>query len=242
MAILKQGSITLNSGAKGDTGADGANGGLGKWQGKSIGLFGDSIMDGATFGNFQTQIENKTGATCTNFGSSGANAGRLVGIMTPIKDRDGVQPATEPDYSLYDAVVIQIGTNGSPSFGSLTDISVDSYLDIPASYVDDVTYLNTFSDSFYGNLGICIEYVKAQNENCRIYLLTPPHKSSGGITIYRDAMIEIGQLYSIPIINAMDNAGMEEKQYLKYSYDGIHLNTLGNNLWGNYVGEQLNSM
>jgi lysophospholipase L1-like esterase len=229
-------------GVAGVAGADGADAGIGKWDGKSIGLFGDSLMEGASFGNFQTQIETKTGATCTNFGSSGANAGRLVGIMTPIKDRDAVQPSTEPDYTLFDAIVIMIGTNFDASgYGTIADIPTDSYLDIPATYADETTYLNTFPDKFYSNVGMCIEYVKEHNENCRIYLVTPPYETTGDSKTLRDHIIAIGEHYSIPVINAIDNAGLEEKQWLKYSYDGTHFNTLGNEIWGNYIGEQLNS-
>lgn len=215
-----------------------------QWTGKKIAFFGDSMVIGSTEGNYQEYLEDITGAIYTNYGSSGANTGRLVGIMTTIKDRDAVQPAGEPDYTTFDAILIQIGTNEDVSFGTIADISTDSYLDIPATYATETIYLNTFADTFYGNIGICIEWVKEHNKDCKIYLVNIPPENSGtatNATDVRDALFEIGALYGVHVINALDNAGIEDKQLLKYSTDGTHLNYFGNELWGNYIGRQLNN-
>ena len=247
---IRVGNLGMTKGSKGDkgdagadgaagaTGASGVAGGLGKWSGKTLALFGDSM----TNGDYNSELIAKAGVLIpTTYGLSGATTSSLVGMMTSINDRDATRfndPA--PDFTTIDLVLIQIGTNVDATLGTIADISTDSYLDIPVTYADETTYLNTFPDTFYGNLGICIEWVKEHNQDCRIYLITPPQEDDYDHTIHRDAMIELGKFYSVPVINAIDNAGIELKQLMKYSSDGTHLNVLGNDLWGNYVGEQLN--
>ena len=215
-----------------------------RYANKMIAFFGDSITAG-TSGGYVSYVDEITQSQSSNYGSSGADTGRLAGIMTIIKDRDAASPSSTPDYNLIDALTIMIGTNGGVR-GSISDIPAQSYQDIP--FTDGVLidteekYLNLFADTFYGNLGICIEYVKQHNPNTYIYLVTPPHSDRGSyaqMPAVRLAMIEIAKFYSIAIIDSQDHAGIEKKQLLKYSADLTHLNALGNELWGKYLGYKI---
>ena len=165
--------------------------------------------------------------------------------MTPIKNRDVHSSSSIPDYNLIDALTIMIGTNGGVS-GSISDIPTQSYQDMP--FTDGILidteekYLNLFADTFYGNLGLCIEYVKQNHPNTYIYLVTPPHSDRGGYSqmpLVRLAMIEIAKFYSIAIIDSQESSGISKKSLSKYSTDLTHLNETGNELWGKYLGYKI---
>ena len=216
---------------------------LSRFSKETIYCFGDSITQG-TAGGYVDLVSGELNCTAVNYGSSGAATARLVGMMTNLPSRDGTTSADwDPNYTDVAAVTIMIGTNGGVS-GTLADIPAKSVTDIPYDTVatlDD--YLNSFPDTFYGNLGLCIEYVKEKNPQTEIYLVAPVQSDRDNFQNsekVRDAMIEIAQHYAIGLINATDHCGVEKKQIMKYTSDGTHLVELGNQLLARYIARKLN--
>ncbi|MCT9812408.1 SGNH/GDSL hydrolase family protein [Acidovorax sp. Be4] len=218
-----------------------------RFVGKKFYHFGDSITEG-TEGGYVKYVQNVVQCISTNYGSSGARTGRLVALATDQLNRQEVGgPATNPDYTGVAGVTIMIGTNdiNGGAIGSLVDIPAKSLQDVPftpaggplVSTPDQ--YWALFPNTFYGNVGLVIEYIKYRNANTLIYLVSPPHNTAYDMTVIRAALAALAKFYSIRFIDAQDEAGLERKQFMKYSYDGSHLNVLGNDLWGNYVGHRI---
>jgi lysophospholipase L1-like esterase len=219
-----------------------------RFVGQKVYHFGDSITEG-TQGGYVKYIQGIVQCMPTNYGSSGARTGRLVAIATDQPNRQEVGGAAiNPDYTGVVAVTIMIGTNdiASPgTIGTLADIPTQSLQSLPftsaggASITTANEYWALFPNTFYGNLGLVIEYIKYRNSKTLIYLISPPHQNGADMAVISTALAAIAKHYSVRFIHAQDEAGLEKKQLTKYSYDGTHLNTLGNELWGKYVGHRL---
>jgi lysophospholipase L1-like esterase len=209
----------------------------------------DGVQQGRSPKPYPSVVADITGATITNYGDNGATTGRLVGWMTHIKNRDAYSPSTTPDYTNVDFVTIQIGTNGGVT-GTIDDIPYE-----PAKSVDKLPvtikgttatteeqYWALFPNSLYGNVALCIEYVKFKNPKTKIYLITPPHVDRDyweQNAKVRTALLAIAKLYSVPVIDAQENAGIDKKHLPLFSTDWVHLTTEGNEIWGKYVARQL---
>lgn len=173
--------------------------------------------------------------------------------MTHIKDRETGTPTSIPNYENIDFITIQIGTNGGVGISTFYDIPMiigNTVLDLPFEYKGatintEDEYWALFPNRFYSNIALCIEYVQAKNPNTKIFLITPPiTKFLGldydcGIKKVRKALIEIGEHYAVPVIDAQVNAGIWLHNIYKCTIDGTHLNEFGNKLWGTYIGEQI---
>lgn len=219
-----------------------------RFVGKKVYHFGDSITEG-TEGGYVKYVQDILQCVSTNYGSSGSRTGRLVAKATDQPDRQTVGGAvTNPDYTDVAAVTIMIGTNDiavPASIGTLADIPAQSLQDLPftpsggSAVTTPAEYWALFPNTFYGNLGLVIEYIKHKNSNTLIYLISPPHQNGADMAAIATALAEIAKHYSVRFIDAQNEAGLEKKQLLKYSYDGTHLNALGNELWGRFVGHRI---
>lgn len=217
-------------------------------------FFGDSITEG-TDGGYVGLVKEKVGlGNVVNYGSSGAATGRLVDIMTGLGIREPVN-VRNVDYMTCKAITIQIGTNGGISGNFEKDIPNISIYDIqsypytynnPDGTITDATLDNAedyfkklFPNTFYGNLALCLEWVRWKNPNCRVYLITIPPSDRNNHIAVRDALIELGNLYSIHVIDAQANSGCSIRNITEWSLDKTHLNVVGNELWASYIAREL---
>lgn len=215
-----------------------------RFKNKKFYCFGDSITQG-TQGGYVGYIAGILGANVTNYGSSGAQAGRLVSIMTgqPNRQESGNEH-TAPDYSNVSGISIMIGTNHTwqdPStLGSITEI--------PTSKVTDFTnpndYWALFPNKFVTNLALCIEYVKWKNKELEIHLITPPYKvdateGANNVAKLIPSIEAVAKFYSVHLIYATYESGLAYKNLDTYTYDGTHLSTLGNKVFGNFVANKI---
>lgn len=172
-----------------------------------------------------------------------------------------IVPFAKPDISEYeiwktknrDAIFIQIGTNGGVGSSTRNDIPIHSFSEIP--YTNEVTgeLIDTFdkhaalfniaNNNFWGNLCLVIEYVLYVNPQCRIFLVTEPTTLAGtGSFIQVNTTIkEIASLYGIEVIDAINNAGITDRNKHIYYLDNLHFNDLGKERWGKYLGNFLKS-
>lgn len=217
-------------------------------------FFGDSITQG-TDGGYVDLVKDKIGlGNAVNYGSSGATTGRLVDIMTGLGIREPGS-VRNVDYMTCKAITIQIGTNGGVSGNFEKDIPNISIYDIqsyPYTYNNsDGTITNAtldnaedyfkklFPNTFYGNLALCLEWVRWKNPNCRVYLITIPPSNRNNHIAVRDALIKLGNLYSIHVIDAQANSGCSIRNITEWSLDKTHLNIIGNELWASYIAREL---
>lgn len=235
--------------------------------GKNVAFFGDSITQG-TDGGFVGKIQSKARLNlATNYGSSGAATPRLASIMlgNPFRESSGL---SYKDYMMYQAVVIQIGTNGGVSGNinnDIPDIGIYDISSYPYEYsasgktIADATvnepiefFTKCFANTFYGNIALCIEYVRYINPNCRIFLTTiPPDVSVSGTTktivnsdSVRTAIMSLAAKMGVQVIDARANAGLSltNVKYWNLSSDGgikQHLNAKGNEMWASYIAHEL---
>lgn len=219
---------------------------------KTLFYFGDSITAG-TEGGYVKYINEVLKCEATNYGDSGATVSRLVDIMTPLPNRQTSEKnfPTQPDYTESAAITIMIGTNngivgGTFVTGSISDIPAESANDIPytpqsgpqVTTIDE--HLERFPNTGYGNMGILIEYAKYINPEVEIFLISPPVNDRGGNQDEIEGHLKtISDFYALRFINAKIECGVNMKDLMRYSYDGTHMNTLGNKLLGNYIAYKI---
>lgn len=193
-----------------------------KYKGKKALWLGDSI---SVVGNptYPKKVCEALGMALVNKASSGGNSERMRNIL------QGGEGYTATDLNGIDYVFIMIGHNCDYAAEGLSNTTtVTSQIsDIPT---DDTPYAD-FPTTYHGNIGSCVEYIWAQNNAIQIYFLTP---IQGATTRYinttpkaREALIEIGRFYSIPVIDVYANSGICRKNIGKYAYDDVHPNADG---------------
>lgn len=226
-----------------------------RFNGKKVYYFGDSITQGnpGVFTSYTNRVTEILQCSGTNYGSSGAKTDRLVGIMTNLNPRDGTSKIYNPDYTDVAAVTIMIGTNDASSTGNITG----SLSDIPSQRVQDLPFTTAggvvvttpddywalFPNTYYGNLSLCIEYVKWKNPLTVIYLISATQRPSGpGITTppmeaVVIAMTAIGRFYATKYLDATHECGLDLKGIDTWSPDKLHPNNaIGVPRIGDYVG------
>jgi lysophospholipase L1-like esterase len=208
-----------------------------RFYGLTIITAGDSITQG-TMGGYVKYLGEIVGCLVQNVGSSGAKTNRLTAILTDIKDRsDTSQTYITPDYTKAAAITIMIGTNVDAVTGSIADIPAnDSILNHVGT---ELEYLNTFPNTYYGNLGLIIEFIKWKNPKIEIFLVSPPYGNLGDADLVSTRMREIAQFYSINFFDGTHSFGLTKKLKGSWTYDGTHLNEYGNEVWGKSLANRL---
>lgn len=215
-----------------------------RFKGKKFYCFGDSITEG-TQGGYVSYIANKLQANVSNYGSSGAQTGRLVSIMTgqPNRQESG-NFVTASDYTDVAGISIMIGTNHSwqtvSQLGSISDIPTSKVTD----YTNDSEYWALFPNNFTANLALCIEYAKWKNKEMEIHLITPPYQVDAGegaahIAKLIPSLEAVAKFYGVHLIYGTYESGLAYKNLDSYTYDGTHLNTLGNKVFGRFVAQKI---
>lgn len=214
-----------------------------EWVGSKFVSFGDSItwQDGKAYGNsgeiargYQTVIKEKLSlAGCENYGVSGrpvAN-GTANGAGT-------VSTVQTADYSNYDLCIIAGGTN-------------DFKLNVPLGNIEDSTLDDT---TFYGAYRKMVEHILTQNPTLRICLFTPLQRDNGGYNTntvnkaghklidYVRAIVDIGEMYALPVCNMYANSGITKLNLSLYTIDGLHPNDIGYERMGGYAAAFINNV
>lgn len=183
------------------------------WLGDSIGVTGTV--------SYPQAVANKLGMRLNNKCSSGGNTTRMRAIL------QGLDTYTAPDLTDIDYAFIMIGHNGGVVNSTLADIPTD-----------DTSYTE-FPDTYYGNVGSCIEYLRDQKPGIKIFFITPIQSNNPGYISAsaeaKAAMIELGDYYSIPVIDAHGECGICTKNVTEYTSDGTHLDDRGVPVLAEYI-------
>jgi len=228
-------------------------------KGKNVAFFGDSITQG-TDGGFVGLVKSKSWLNiAANYGSSGAATPRLASIMlgNPFRESTNV---SYKDYMKYQAVVIQIGTNGGVSGNidnDIPDIGIYDISDYPYEYsasgktIASATvnepiefFTKCFANTYYGNVALCIEYVRYINPNCRIFLTTIPHNIGfANFDTVRNAILNLTAKMGVQVLDAGAYAGLGVWNITDWCRDTgsskTHFNEKGNEMWAAYLANEL---
>jgi lysophospholipase L1-like esterase len=215
--------------------ADGVLGNLqSKWLGKTYAMLGDSItwQDGNAYNNasysantgqiakgYGTLLKTKTGlGTLINYGISGASMARSSSY--PTNGSISVDGQTR-NFAAVDLVTIAAGTN---------DFKLNVALGTQG-VIGDTTFDDT---TFYGSYRKLIEYMLTQKPNLKIVLFTPLQRNNSSYDVntvnsagaklndYRNAIINIGAMYGIPVLDLYGQSGITKLTFSTYLMDGLH--------------------
>ena len=212
-----------------------------KWEGKSAINFGTSIswQDGKAYTQsadigkiakgWQSHVRENTGITIQNEGVSGS---RLIGAS-------GTRVLAETfDFSPYDVVFFEIATN-------------DFRLDTPLGTLGIMGDTAFETGTFYGGYRHLIEYVLTSNPEIKIVLFTPLQRDNSGYDVntvngaghklydYVQAIREIGEMYSLQVIDLYKESGFNKFTLDTFTMDGLHPNDLGYVRMGETVSDYL---
>lgn len=209
---------------------------IGTFEGKTMNVFGDSIsMDGDGSSSLKRgdrwtgAFERELKFRITNFAIGGSR-------MTP--EADG----TDQFKSVYN--VVMDGSDGTKTVDFQSDYTIifsgtnDHSKNMPLGTIADTT-----SATFYGSYKLVIQKLLTQNIDLKLFLVTPIQKFMGHTTTdngegwfwneangngdtlndFAQAIRNIGELYSIPVIDLHRKSRINEFTYTLYhSSDYLH--------------------
>ena len=191
------------------------------WSGKNWAMSGDSIVA-------QNKWQPTTAAllgvsTYTGWGVAGS---KMADILTN---------RTSNDFGALDLYGVSSGTNDFIDLGKGTQT--------PLGSKDDAKGAATF----WGASRLVIETVLGYKPSLRMFMMAPLHRgdeykvAQGGTPLrsYRDAIIEIGTLYGLPVYDQMSRSGIGPATFGSYmqtdGFDNLHPNDAG----GRLIGQQM---
>ena len=154
----------------------------------------------------------KLGLSITNKGVSGA---RWADIS---KYEDLPTTADNTDFSKYDIVTLMAGINDYISSSPLGIISESDF----------------DRNTFIGGMQYVIKKIFTDNPKIKILLATPlkctttkQNTQSLSLIDYANAIKQVAELYSIPVLDLYLNSGFNKYNLLQYTFDGLHPNNDG---------------
>lgn len=212
---------------------------------------GDSITAG-TQGGYIKYLEAAFDTVILNHGSSGARARRVFDIVTAgegLEKRDSstagtVWPAI--NWTGTTCVTLMIGTNDSDgsSFGSITDLPATTFIDHPTL----AEYAALFPNNYLSNIAFVIEYIRNKAPKAEIHIITPPYRfdavnGTQRITKLIPALEAVSKFYGVHLIYGTYESGIGFKEMNGalniYSYDDIHFNEVGNEVFGKFIAQKV---
>lgn len=214
--------------------------------------FGDSITEG-THGGYVKYLSEAFGTAVANYGSSGARTNRGVDIITAGSGLPRRDPATAnwtwpvKDFTDLKCVTMMFGTN------DLADMLMGSIDDLPTTNLTDYTnpldYWALFPNTYIGNIALMIEFIKSKAPKAEIHIVAPVYgyyaslgpESTQSLIPHLEA---VTRYYGVHLIYGTYESGLSYKLMNPaasnpYSYDGVHLNVLGNEVFGKFLAQKV---
>ena len=188
---------------------------LSKFKNETIPLFGDSITywdnkfcwiegyENYLIKGYPSYIKEMLQCNIENYAIHGATISTVIdnNINSIVKGKD---------FSKYNYCLLTGGTNDQGKNAEIGDLTS----------TDNTTYI--------GSLKEIIEHIYSQNSNIKIFLLAPiKNKVDGGITKYANAMEEVANYYSIPILRMDKLSRISSYTMNNLTFDGYHPNNNG---------------
>ena len=222
--------------------------------GKKVFALGDSMTAGYN-GGYLKYLEAAFGASVINYGENAARSTRMVDILTagsgiPLRNSVGANTMPAKDITNVACVTLMIGTNDSDgAISSLAEMAnLPSDTDNVYGYPDPLNYFAKFTNSYIGNIALCIEYIQWKSPTAEIHIIAPPHLYNGAsgrarILQLQEPLKAICEKYSVHFINGTVESGISYKLMNPalgiFSTDSTHLTVAGNKLFGEYVAAKV---
>ena len=138
------------------------------------------------------------------------------------------------EFSDKDLVIIAAGTN-------------DFKLNVPLGDKGESGDISFDDTTFYGAYRKSIEKILSVNPTIRIVLFTPLQRDNSDYDVnttngsghklidYVNAIIEIGEMYGVPIVDLYRNSGITKLNLSQFTTDGLHLSQSGYDRSSNYA-------
>lgn len=222
-----------------------------RFSGKKVIALGDSITEG-TAGGYIKYLEAAFDTVILNHGASGGRASRVFDQVVAGEGLDRRNSATAGtawpviDFTDTACVTLMIGTNDSDgsSFGAVTDIPTTNFSD----HATLAEYAALFPNNYLANIAFVIEYIRNKAPKAEIHIITPPYRydtnaGTSRITKLIPFLEAVTRFYGVHLIYATYESGIGFKQMNgalnMYSYDGIHFNEQGNEVFGKFIAQKV---
>lgn len=222
-----------------------------RFSGKKVIALGDSITAG-TQGGYIKYLEAAFDTVILNHGSSGGRAGRVFDQVVAGEGLDRRNSSTAGttwpviNFAGAACVTLMIGTNDSDGsfFGSIADVPSTNFSD----HATLAEYAALFPNNYLANIAFVIEYIRNKAPKAEIHIITPPYyydtaNGTQRITKLIPALEAVSRYYGVHLIYATYESGIGFKQMNGalniYSYDGIHFNEQGNEVFGKFIAQKV---
>lgn len=186
----------------------------------------DRSTDSVAHPNFSEIVKEKLGCdTLINYACNGIS----ISSTSPVTPERAI---VKQYLNMEDADVVLI-CGGTNDFG--TSVAIGSPTD-----TEDI--------SFYGAVDILFSGLKKKYPNSEIYIVKPIHRydesaNKAGISLesYRAVLEEKAVQYGLPTIDGFElpiDPKLEEHRK-RYSRDGVHVNSEGHSLYGEYIYQKI---
>jgi len=237
--IFPDGSVQYSAtvqGPKGDTGATGPQGPAGS-SGPSYSMYsyyalGDSIThgSGSYSGNYSYADSLDSLLMFNTLNKLGVNGATAM----PTAGRAELSNQVDSIGAEADIITILIGANDYILGNPLGD--VDAVLSKPYTSLDK-------SLSFAEAFRYCLESIKRNHEQARIYVILPLQTTRGGpvpLDQFRAAEIKVANYLAVPVLYANSESGLWSGGTL--IPDGLHPNDAGYNMLASYIARKMNNL
>lgn len=208
---------------------------MSKWSGKKVAFLGDSITGN---GEYVASYKSLTGCAVYNYGVGGSHIAKSP-------DEDGTRPSFEERYTSIptdaDLVIVFGGTN---DFGHSSE---HYYHQTTAPFGSFADGANNNTITFYAGLHRLFAGLYSMFKDKPIVVITPIHRGTLEYTVASDgtltegtnatsgktfkeyvcAIKEVAAYYSLPVIDAYAESGLNPIVDSSYFKDGLHPNDAG---------------
>lgn len=189
-----------------------------KWNQKIWLTLGDSITKA---NGYQPIVKNKLNILRVD--NKGLNGQTMAYQKT---DKSTYSIAKNINYKEYDLVTIFIGTNDfryNKKLGKIIEDDIKQY--------DETTFIGAYQ--------LLIENILSSNPYIDLVLITPLQRTKDGYDInftneagsklidYVNAIKDLGQMYSLPVLDLYSTSGFTNKTMSVYTRDDLHPNEAG---------------
>lgn len=210
------------------------------WNNRNLVAFGTSITRECDkyAGGYLEVVKKRLGFRMyTNKGVSGASMisnGTTKGdnILNCIKNTD---------LSNHDLIMFECSTN-------------DFKLNVPLGTVGNMGDSNFDTTTFCGAVRSAIEYILTNYPMKHILLIASFQRYDGDYNVnklngdsrrqidYVDALVSIGELYGIPVVDLYRKSPFNALTISQYTYDNLHPNAMGYMMLGNLIASEIGNM
>lgn len=205
------------------------------WYGKRMVVLGDSITQ---MGMWQPEVVRAIGVIEVNRGLGGST-------ITPYITNETGKYATQSIYYRADAIDLD-----DPDlillFGGQNDNLTAMGGAIPLGTISDAAYtgaeVSSSPPSFYASYKGTVEKLLTQNPTAVLKLITPLWSLDQTYALKKtkcDAIVEIGKLYGLEVINLLETLGINSINRTSFISDGVHPNAFGGETIGALISNKL---